>query len=434
MSATYDCECDNFEMMEDQDAFSMNEGIPGPGVPAGGSAGQILQKRSQEDYDTEWVTPDGYVPAGGSAGQILKKSSAEDYDTEWDSLDAGDVSFDSSLTYGAGTVGEELSSQRNTLNHKADVIYDTASGDIASFPDGADGLPVKDLTVGIEPVQSGTGDPSPTNVRPISGWTGANVTRTGKNLFGGQYDEFFSIHFNVDVTVCASADKRNDQYTPQIAFYDKNKTEIDYWGMSESYSLITGRIARSFTLPKESYYVRFITYSAENLQIEFGATNSSYEPYTGTTIPISWQSEAGTVYGGTLELPSCVLTVTHTIQNLGSLTWNYTHYLSNPCFLSNIFAGNLDYTKRNGICSIFDYSASKVFANTDNSIFIASNGQAYVRCSSYTDKDTFTSAMSGQTLVYNLDTPQTYQLTPQQMRDIERRLARGEVITPDKIG
>lgn len=31
------------------------------------------------------------------------------------------------------------------------------------------------VTVNISPVQSGSGDPSPTNVRPISGWTGANV-------------------------------------------------------------------------------------------------------------------------------------------------------------------------------------------------------------------------------------------------------------------
>lgn len=31
------------------------------------------------------------------------------------------------------------------------------------------------LKVGIEPVQSGSGDPSPENIRPISGWTAANV-------------------------------------------------------------------------------------------------------------------------------------------------------------------------------------------------------------------------------------------------------------------
>lgn len=52
---------------------------------------------------------------------------------------------------------------------------DIASGAVASFPDGADGVPVVDLTVDITPVQSGSGDPSPSNVRPISGWSVANV-------------------------------------------------------------------------------------------------------------------------------------------------------------------------------------------------------------------------------------------------------------------
>jgi hypothetical protein len=35
-------------------------GPPGPqgaGVPAGGSAGQTLRKRSAADYDSEWATP-----------------------------------------------------------------------------------------------------------------------------------------------------------------------------------------------------------------------------------------------------------------------------------------------------------------------------------------------------------------------------------------
>ncbi|MBR2716200.1 MAG: hypothetical protein IKD79_00500 [Oscillospiraceae bacterium] len=57
----------------------------------------------------------------------------------------------------------------------APVIIDTASGAVASFSDGAEGLPVKDLLVNIEPVQEGSGDPAPDNVRPISGWTGANI-------------------------------------------------------------------------------------------------------------------------------------------------------------------------------------------------------------------------------------------------------------------
>jgi len=51
----------------------------------------------------------------------------------------------------------------------------TASGAIASFDDGADGVPVKSLTVQITPVQEGSGDPSPSNVRSISGRTGVTI-------------------------------------------------------------------------------------------------------------------------------------------------------------------------------------------------------------------------------------------------------------------
>lgn len=49
------------------------------------------------------------------------------------------------------------------------------SGAVASFSDGADNIPVRSLTAQIVPVQSGSGDPSPTNVRPISGWNGAQI-------------------------------------------------------------------------------------------------------------------------------------------------------------------------------------------------------------------------------------------------------------------
>ena len=34
-----------------------SQGDAGEGVPAGGTAGQVLAKASNDDYDTEWVTP-----------------------------------------------------------------------------------------------------------------------------------------------------------------------------------------------------------------------------------------------------------------------------------------------------------------------------------------------------------------------------------------
>ncbi len=56
---------------------------------------------------------------------------------------------------------------------------DTVSGSPANFPDGADGVPVVDLTVEIVPVQEGSDDPSPENIRPISGWTGLTLSQSG---------------------------------------------------------------------------------------------------------------------------------------------------------------------------------------------------------------------------------------------------------------
>lgn len=45
------------------------DGAPGVGVPAGGSAGQVLAKASGSDYDTTWVTP------SGGASNIITMSS-----------------------------------------------------------------------------------------------------------------------------------------------------------------------------------------------------------------------------------------------------------------------------------------------------------------------------------------------------------------------
>ena len=54
-------------------------------------------------------------------------------------------------------------------------IKDMTPGAIASFDDGTD-MVMPSLTASIVPVQAGSGEPSPTNVRPISGWTEEVIT------------------------------------------------------------------------------------------------------------------------------------------------------------------------------------------------------------------------------------------------------------------
>lgn len=84
---------------------------------------------------------------------------------------AGELPYNKSATYPADTVGKAL---QNIGDSSAPAIIETATGSIASFTDGAN-VPVKDLVAEIVPLQSGSGDPSPDNVRPITGWTECNV-------------------------------------------------------------------------------------------------------------------------------------------------------------------------------------------------------------------------------------------------------------------
>lgn len=58
------------------------------------------------------------------------------------------------------------------------TIQKTVSGSVASFADGSV-LPVKSLIAQIVAQQSGEGDPSPSNIRPITGFTGCTITNNG---------------------------------------------------------------------------------------------------------------------------------------------------------------------------------------------------------------------------------------------------------------
>lgn len=71
------------------------------------------------------------------------------------------------------------------------------------------------LTTTFSPKQAGTGDPSPENVRPISGWDEVAVTRCGKNLLDGE---------------CVSAVLWNNEDSPELT--NNNGTTISGFDVS----------------------------------------------------------------------------------------------------------------------------------------------------------------------------------------------------------
>lgn len=62
--------------------FISDAGGGGGSLPAGGTTGQVLSKKTDADGDTEWKDSSS-VPAGGTAGQVLAKKSNTDGDVEW---------------------------------------------------------------------------------------------------------------------------------------------------------------------------------------------------------------------------------------------------------------------------------------------------------------------------------------------------------------
>lgn len=173
----------------------------------------------------------------------------------------------------------------------------TASGAIASFDTDENNRNLLSLEVAIV-AQQASGTPSPSNPLSISGFSSVNAVDCGKNLFGGTFDTFYPLHFSVDTQIKVSANVPASP-TVQFAYYDINQTRIDYWGLSEANSNIPNRVAKVLTLPKETYYVKFINSQSSDYQIELGNVNTAFEAYKGTTTPVSLGQ---TIYGGTAEL------------------------------------------------------------------------------------------------------------------------------------
>lgn len=200
------------------------------------------------------------------------------------------------------------------------------------------------LTLNLEPTQSGSGDPSPSNIRPISGWTGAKVTRCGKNLLdvdkysnklprttnGITWSKVGEGVYHASGTATGTS-YFNVSYSsgfasamPVVGFHRKSLylsttnseilTSIGYFREDGSFSSL---IKNGGVLPDEAVALRaYLNIQAGttidtdfNIQLEIGSTATAYEPYQGDTYDITFPSKAGTVYGGTLDVVSGELVV-----------------------------------------------------------------------------------------------------------------------------
>lgn len=321
--------------------------------------------------------------------------------------------------------------EQSAENQYGAFIVKSASGDIASFNDGADDVPMKSVKVAITPKQAGSGDPSPDNVRPITGWSTVNLSQsafgecapnpiTGKNLFASdKMNVLVPCHIPASTAIVISADGAT---APVFRYYDANKSEIDYWTLSQysggrNYKAIT-------TLSRTTEYVQFTGATNTKFMIELGSTLTSYEPY-GTTTPVPLGQ---TVYGGEVDVDTGVLTITHEMADLGSFV--YTYRADVKYFYTELPAGV--HAKNSGLhCICEKYRTVEGYnpnggindVTQNNAVSVGSSFQSYssnliVRDTTYTDATAFKTAVTGTKLVYELAVPTTVQLTPTQVASL----------------
>lgn len=198
------------------------------------------------------------------------------------------------------------------------------------------------FTIPFTPVQSGSGDPSPENVRPITGWTGITISHSGadtsdpttypvtfpalgKNLFnendpGNQYGKFINSSYEVTDNTRGFISgvmkiKPNTYYAfsrgevaPSSAYlvqYSEDGTALARANVSigsntsnavktnalADHAVFVLQCASGTTMSKsvlESY----------TIQMEEGSSSTSYEPFNNTQ------------YGGEYNMLTGVLTVT----------------------------------------------------------------------------------------------------------------------------
>lgn len=229
----------------------------------------------------------------------------------------------------------------------------SAEGAVASFADGTD-LPLKSMVVNIDPVQSGTGDPSPTNIRPISGWDAVKVTRCGKNLLDDVTPTVVNAYIsnqNGRPILRSSGENRtvivqmkpNTTYTytwnqsaisgapsddSNVILFDEYPVVGVTLGYSTGDTMRNANNKRTFSSADYKYAAIKIaniyrSNYAETLSasmLEVGSTATDYEPYNGTSVTIDL---GRTVYGGTLNVLTGELVVEGELEVFDAATDRY---------------------------------------------------------------------------------------------------------------
>ena len=266
-----------------------------------------------------------------------------------------------------------------------------------------EGYPLS-AVVTLKPKQAGSGEPSPENVRPISGYDEFTVTRCGKNLVDipkiDKSTPAVSVFVVLPASITISANYSSVEITKsiwrfRIDFLDGNRlyvTDDQLNGITSSHVTFNGTQENPIT--SINYRNTYIT-SGEisNIMVNFGSTPEPYAPYQGNDYTLALPE---TIYGGTVNA----------VTGAGSKTWGYIASYNGESlpgeWISDRDVYSAGTTPTTGAQVAYKLATPEPFQATGNQPLPAVAGLNTV----YTDGDSL--AVSGrQDLLYTLQTMQT---------------------------
>ena len=339
--------------------------------------------------------------------------------------------------------------------------WQTESGSVVSISDARKRY-AKSLSVALEPIQSGSGDPSPNNIRPISGRSSVTANRSGKNLLGTTL--YAGVSYNPTVGADWSGRYVSvNQFTPNAdssvftitlgswasrAMFARVKPSTAYklkaslsgedcattYGWLDENSLVltkfnttgaTVNLNTTITSPNNAgwFYLLIAPRSHQQTltftepQFEY-SPKTDYEPYNGTSVTVQLGQ---TVYGASVDLVSGVMSVTkaYALLNDPSLWATTTGTID--------FIYRQDYSDRKKYANSFDgliCSYMPVDKNTpsNSARWNSASGERFgINCSALTLAQIQSDATAGKIgICYELATPQTIQLTAHQIEMLMR--------------
>lgn len=278
------------------------------------------------------------------------------------------------------------------------------------------------------------------NVCPISGYTGANVMSAGAQLappftrqgyYAGTNGNFVS-DVNWISTVMIPV-KPNTRYRMISDFSSR-------WAGSTTFDAdgnYLGQIGELAAHTPRAIDVLLTATPANCTQIGIsiaGPSGTSLAPADVTDLKlveealydvysVSWSDEAGTVYGGELNVTTGVLTVDTDRVDMGTLTWteNTTLITGQRVFVSNDIAGRLGGSLLKGCEALRVFDARGQLSSNDTAIApynTISAKTVVARADAYADAAAFTAAVNGLYLYFATASTTVYTLTPQEIASL----------------